>query len=87
MDIEGHELSALKGAKEMLEGKKIRFIQFEFGGTNVDSRTYFQDFWYLLSKNYTIYRIVKDGLHLIPKYKETQEIFTTINYLAELKSY
>lgn len=85
MDIEGHELSALKGASRMLRTKKIHFIQFEFGGTNVDSRTYFQDFWYLLHQDYIIYRIVKDGLVKISQYKETLEIFTTINYLAELK--
>ena len=65
--------------------KKIKFIQFEFGSCNIDSKTYFQDFWYLLKDNYNIYRIVKDGITPIIKYKETSEIFTTINYLAELK--
>lgn len=86
LDIEGHELSALKGAKQMIQAKKIRFIQFEFGGTDIDSRTYFQDFWYLLNNDYKIYRVVKDGLHPILNYKETLEIFTAINYFAELKA-
>lgn len=85
LDIEGHELAALEGAGEMLKQKKIRFIQFEFGGCNIDSRTYFQDFWYLLSPNYNISRIVSDGMHPIKRYSETLEIFRTINYLAELK--
>lgn len=82
LDIEGHELKALNGAKKMMGEKKIDFIQFEFGGCNIDSRTYFQDFYLLLKDNYKIYRILRNGLFEISKYKETYEIFTTINYLA-----
>lgn len=83
LDIEGNELNALHGAKTMLSKNKIDFIQFEFGGCNIDSRTYFQDFYYLLKENYSIYRIVKDGLYEINQYKEIYEAFTTTNYLAE----
>ncbi len=86
LDIEGHELSALQGAGEMIKNGNIKFIQFEFGGTNIDSRTYFQDFWYLLYEKYHIYRIVKNGLRPVTKYNEGLEIFITINYLAELKA-
>lgn len=82
LDVEGHELSALKGAKKMIEGQKIDFIQFEFGGTNIDSRTYFQDFYYFLKDNYSIYRILENGIYEITAYQETLEIFITINYLA-----
>ncbi|MHB0755365.1 FkbM family methyltransferase [Polaribacter sp. M15] len=82
LDIEGHELKALNGAKKMMGEKKIDFIQFEFGGCNIDSRTYFQDFYLLLKDNYKIYRILRKCLFEISKYKETYEIFTTINYLA-----
>jgi FkbM family methyltransferase len=85
LDIEGHELKALYGAKDMLDKRKIKFVQFEFGGCNIDSKTFFQDIWYLLHVNYNIYRILQNGLILLPEYKETYEIFTTVNYLAELK--
>lgn len=85
LDIEGHELHCLEGAAEMIRNKKIDFIQFEFGGCNIDSRTYFQDFWYLLKDNYKIYRIVRDGLVQIHQYNERLEIFKNINFLAELK--
>jgi FkbM family methyltransferase len=83
LDIEGHELNALNGAKRMLNNNSIDFIQFEFGGCNIDSGTYFQNFFYLLKDKYRIYRVVRDGLVEIPFYRETNEIFTTINYLAE----
>lgn len=85
LDVEGHELSVLNGAVKMLTNHKIDFIQFEFGGCNIDSRTYFQDFYYLLNKDFYIYRIVKDGLYKVDNYKEMYEAFTTTNYLAERK--
>ena len=85
LDIEGNEYNALLGAEKMLKAKKIDFIQFEFGGCNIDSRTYFQDFWYLLKDDYNFYRILKNGLHPIKNYSESLEIFITINFLLELK--
>ncbi len=85
MDVEGHEIKVLNGASKLLGERKIDFIQFEFGGCNIDSRTYFQDFYYLLKDKYKIYRIVKDGLYEIKNYKESYEAFITTNYLAEKK--
>ena len=85
LDVEGHEWKVLQGASQKLSEKKIGFIQFEFGGCNIDSKTYFQDFFYLLNDDFHIYRIVEDGLFPIKIYKEEYEIFTTINYLAERK--
>jgi FkbM family methyltransferase len=82
LDVEGNELNILNGAASWLESTKIDFIQFEFGGCNIDSKTYFRDFFSLLSPNYSIYRVVQDGLVLIEKYSESSEVFTTINYLA-----
>lgn len=85
LDIEGNELAALEGARDMIRLKKIDHIQFEFGGSNIDSCTYFQDFFYFLSPTHRIHRIVKDGLYPIDKYEETLEVFTTTNYLAILR--
>lgn len=85
LDIEGHELDALKGASKLLSEGKIKAIQFEFGGSNIDSKTYFRDFYNLLEKQYKIYRILSNGLIEITKYDERNEIFTTANYLCILK--
>lgn len=82
IDVEGHEMSVFQGAKQMMEDRKIGFTQFEFGGTNIDSRTYFKDFFELLSPNYKLYRIVKDGIVELPKYSEALEIYLSCNYLA-----
>lgn len=86
IDVEGHEIDVLKGSKHMLRGKKIDYIQFEFGGSNIDSKTFIQDFYYLLGKDYKIFRIVKDGVYEIGAYKENFERFMTTNYLAILRN-
>lgn len=86
MDIEGHEFAALQGAKNALRRGIISALSFEFGGANIDSRTYFQDFWYfLVPLGFIIFRILPNGSVLrIKKYSEMLEIFRTSNYLAVL---
>jgi hypothetical protein len=59
-------------------------VMFEFGGCNIDTRTYFQDFFYFFKKHdMSIYRITPSGFfHPIPKYLEELEQFRTTNFLA-----
>lgn len=85
IDIEGHELYCLKGAAEVLSKLQVKYIQFEFGSCNIDSKTYFRDLYELLSPNYKIYRVLRHELFLIEKYELFNEVFITTNYLAELK--
>jgi FkbM family methyltransferase len=82
MDIEGNELRALHGAIDMINSRRIDAIQFEFGGANIDSRTFFRDFWELLSPMYDIKRILQHGLHKIDHYHGRLELFPYTNYLA-----
>jgi FkbM family methyltransferase len=46
LDIEGHELDALNGAAELFRRHAIGMVMFEFGGCNIDTRTFFRDFWH-----------------------------------------
>ena len=81
IDVEGHELDVLKGATELL--KSIRVIQFEFGGTNIDSRTYFQDYWYFFQPlGFTIFRLTPRGLTPVRNYTEASETFFFTTYYA-----
>jgi FkbM family methyltransferase len=81
MDVEGHELSVLSGGLASIQ--KIRVIQFEFGGCNIDTRTFFQDFWYLLTPlGFSIYRISPRGVIKIENYSEDEEYFETSNFVA-----
>lgn len=81
LDIEGHELSALNGFGKAI--KAIKVLQFEFGGCNIDTRTYFQDFWYYFKEHdFDIYRITRYGAEPIQQYRELDEFFSTTNYIA-----
>jgi len=85
MDIEGHELEALKGAQKNLAKHTIRALSFEFGSGNVNSRTFFHDFWDLLQPlGYDIYRILPSSrLMKISEYYEDCEYFRGVtNYIA-----
>jgi FkbM family methyltransferase len=84
MDVEGHELDVLIGAKQSLN--TIEIIQFEFGGCNIDTRTFLQDFWYFLcDRNFDLFRVTPRGVRLVNNYKESDEIFSTTNYIAVRK--
>jgi FkbM family methyltransferase len=81
IDVEGHELDVLKGSLNVID--KISIIQFEFGGCNIDTRTFFQDFWYFFKQHdFRIYRVTKNKPQLISKYTESDEYFSTTNYIA-----
>lgn len=82
LDVEGHELACLKGAKEMLPN--IKYIQFEFSVGSRDARVYFRDIFDFLS-DYIIYRILKDGLYEIKSPEKITELLFTTNYLAVRK--
>ncbi len=80
IDVEGNELNVLAGASKSLSAGIIQAIQIEFGGCNIDSRTFIRDFWNLLHDNFIMYRIMRNGLIEIKKYTETLEIFSCTNF-------
>lgn len=82
LDIEGHEFPALIGASKLISEKSIDIIQFEFGGCNIDSKTFFKDFYYLLKDKYKIYRLLTEGVYEIENYNVIHERFITTNYIA-----
>jgi FkbM family methyltransferase len=90
MDIEGHELFALRGAETALKEHRIGALLFEFGGGNINSLTFFRQFWELLtSAGFRIWRITPGGKPVfIDEYYEDLEYFRGVsNYVAELKDH
>jgi len=84
MDVEGHEYEVLLGAQESLGDVSI--IQFEFGPCNIDTRTFFKDFWYFFQdKGFAIWRLGPKGLHLLETYSDLDEVFRTTNFFAVRK--
>ena len=86
IDVEGHELNVLLGATRVLP--KISIIQCEFGGTDIDSRTFFKDLWNLLNEyHFDVFRVTPSRLLRLEKYEESLEIFSYANYIALNKSF
>ncbi|OGZ04653.1 MAG: hypothetical protein A2648_00960 [Candidatus Lloydbacteria bacterium RIFCSPHIGHO2_01_FULL_41_20] len=82
IDVEGFEYSVIKGAEEMLSKKAIDYIQFEFSGATVESRTFLKDFLTLFRKyGYKLYRIKAKSIEMV-EYRPDKERFTLTNYLA-----
>lgn len=85
LDVEGHELEVLNGGARMLAERRIKIVTFEFGGCNIDSRTFVQDFYYFFNSHgmSLIFRILPSGdLQQIKKYNESLEQFRTTNFLV-----
>ena len=81
LDVEGHELAVLEGFGPAIE--HVKLLQFEFGGCNIDTRTYFRDFWHFFSdRSFDLYRITPFGYEYIPEYRETEEYFSLSNFVA-----
>lgn len=88
MDIEGHELAALSGAERLFQERRVKALTFEFGSANLNSRTFFRDYWDMLTEyHFEIYRIVPGGKLLpVERYADSLEYFRgATNYAAVLK--
>ncbi len=90
MDIEGHELLALRGAEQALKSRRIGALAFEFGSSDINSRTFFRDFWDLLGAHgFSIARITPSGkaIALLDYYEDCEYFRGATNYIAELKDH
>jgi len=81
LDIEGHELAAVRGFGDALAA--VRVMQFEFGGCNIDTRTFWKDFHGLLTgAGFALYRITPLGPEPLARYDEHDEFYSTTNFIA-----
>jgi FkbM family methyltransferase len=84
IDVEGHELDVLNGGISMLDARRIAVVQFEFGGCNIDTRTFFKDFFdFFDQRGYAIAILGPGGrLNPVKRYREFNEQYSTTNYVA-----
>lgn len=81
LDVEGHELDALQGLDNLIS--QVHLIQFEFGGTSVDARQYFRNYWEFFTQNsFKILRATPHGPMEIHGYTEELEQFVYSTYYA-----
>ena len=86
IDVEGYELMVLRGFGEVI--RKVRVLQFEFGGTNIDTKVFFRDLWRFFEEaGFDLYRITPLGVMRIEGYHEREECFTIANLIAVNRSH
>ena len=87
IDTEGNEFEVLKGMKSLLKENKIKVIQFEYGGCNLDARVFLKDiFDFFKDFDYKIYKIFPNKIELIKNYRQDLDNFRYANYLAIQKN-
>jgi len=85
IDVEGGELSVLKGAEKYIKEGKIDFIQFEYGGTYIDAGILLKDMFNFFDNTpYTIHKVLQHSLKEIKQYSQELENFQYANYIAVL---
>jgi hypothetical protein len=86
IDIEGHELRAFEEFGNYLDKEFINFIQFEYGGANLDSPTSLLElFDFLETRDFALYKIMSN--YLEPRsWNPYMNSFVYANYIAISKN-
>ena len=82
VDVEGHEMRAFEGMGRYLTSDFIDYVQFEYGGANLDSMTSLMNFYKLFeSKGFRLAKVMPGGLQM-REYESFLENFEYSNYVA-----
>jgi len=82
IDVEGHELEVFRGTAQMLFQGRVKVIQFEYGGCNIDAGVLLKDIFNFFSDyNYNFYKICSRELRLVARYDQCLENFQHQNWL------
>ena len=72
--------------KILLKENRIKMIQFEYGGCNLDARVFLKDiFDFFKDLDYKIYKIFPNEVKLIESYGQYLDNFQYANYVAVQK--
>ena len=75
-------MAAFEGLGSYLNGDFIDFVQFEYGGANLDSHTSLMELYALFEKaGFVMTKVMRNGLDIRP-YKPWMENFQYANYVA-----
>lgn len=81
IDVEGHDLAALRGFSRMLREDRVKLIQFEHNEMAIAPRVLVRDYYELLGDSYRIGKIMPRWVDFSP-YKPSEERYLFANYLA-----
>jgi FkbM family methyltransferase len=84
LDVEGAEYDVLKGAERMLAEHRIKYIEFEYGGTYLDSNTTLKGNFEMLRKNgFVVWKASSGSFMRIDEFLPKYEDYEFSIYLAE----
>ncbi|MFH1308704.1 MAG: FkbM family methyltransferase [Patescibacteria group bacterium] len=82
IDVEGHEINVFKGMGKILNSDFVDFMQFEYGGCNLDSMTNLMKIYELLrERKFIIFKVLPKYLEL-RDYDTYMDNFSNANYVA-----
>lgn len=82
IDTEGHELSVIRGARQLIASGRLGLIQFEFNDMHAFSHTFLKDIIDLLP-HYRLFRLLPHGWWPLDHYRPlTYEVFGFQNLVA-----
>jgi FkbM family methyltransferase len=86
IDTEGNDFNVLKGASNLLEQEKIKYIQFEYGDNwRFAGSSLINCIEFLEKYNYQVFLIRPDGLYKLD-YTKWKEFYSFANFFACRKS-
>ena len=82
IDVEGHELTVLKGLGDYFNTSFIDFVQFEYGGANIDTHTTLRDLFEIFNKSgFRVGKLFPRGIEF-NNYVPRMENFQYSNWVA-----
>jgi FkbM family methyltransferase len=86
IDVEGWEMSVLRGFADAFERRIVACCQFEFGHAHIERRENFRDFWrFFVERGYTLGALKPNGrVEAMSGYDEILENYYATNYIAAL---
>jgi FkbM family methyltransferase len=85
IDVEGFELDVLKGSNNLLSKNKIKFIQFEYGGTFLDKGISLNDIiLYLKSFGYNTYNFKNETIYEVVNFKDDYQYDNLLSTYIEI---
>jgi FkbM family methyltransferase len=82
IDVEGSEFAVLNGTEDFLRPDFVDFIQFEYGGTNLDARVPLKAFFDCLEqKGFVVAKVMSAGLR-VKGYSPWMDNYLYANYVA-----
>tara|TARA_Y100001968_G_scaffold333658_1_gene398037 strand:+ start:2743 stop:3591 length:849 start_codon:yes stop_codon:yes gene_type:complete len=86
IDVEGFESKVLKGAKILLQEKRIKMVQIEYGKANLFSRYFLYDYFNDYSEDYVIGKLYPKGVIWFNQYKTELDDLLGPNLIMVLKN-